>query len=1168
MSETASKIAREEKNVNSATQNVNQPASRTNYTGIPTQLKERLEQTTGLLLDDVRVHYNSGLPAKLDALAYTQGNRVEIAPGQERHLSHELGHVVQQKLGIVRANAMHSSGVALNTEDRLERQADEIGAGKKIGITASPIHGEIVQRRLLIRRTQNVVRLSDSYMAPSNIEEQKNSNTKTARHIVSDPGYVNITEASLQAIIVGYNQWLAHNPFGNARIKDDGELANKILKMIHKSDDAPHEASYYFDSLDDFYKYIFLWENDWGQDELGFKINVVNTGAGDAIVLTVPAGYIILDMGTSLNILLNYLGLRKNKRSQNAANSRGISLTDDQTCIIISHNHRDHNAGIYTNEGTNQELNQKLQKQVINGYTDYLLTGNSSAEESVKKIQKLHSLLESGFIYIYKYDPNVIKNKNQDSLVLYRHIPDSEVVLLTGDQETEVLVSALDEIAQSGQVEHLYIKIPHHGSWKNNTVEVINKYSEVSENITATISSGSRFGHPSQKAFADGNMLYPQGTQIDYSARLPFKDESVIDSCERSRMSIYYTANLSLETGKIIPASICSKSNGFVQASYSKCYFDVPQHLQNNEEEVQAVEEEEQAVEEEEQAAEEEEQAAEDEEQAAKEKEQAAEAEVQAVESMIQEMLNAKAEAEEKRIIMERKRIDHLKEYVFFAQNCLYGNVEYPINHGFCSECPVLSLFVFCTMSEEAQVFYLTQLMQTEDKFIEYFRCIPTKWMVRRDSEAWHDFLEENIGSIYTEQNFYNICMKTCADQWIVDFFTFFSEKDEVLEILDMFISAMIDAEDRKNILKSILAISFQRDYLDSIVDNLSSDVLVKLLFAEINLTDWKEVKKRILDATIEDETRSDFLIDCLDSNRLSDEEFYAVVNCLTAREDIMQEIGLPYFYRLMRMYPNARNDIRKYINDFDLLESEEFFLPYELEKRLPENYSVTTSSDVDVILKELGIDFVKFIYCMPPESLIKDVENKIFFLYAYNLLKKDKKYIVALIETWCIYRKEYDFLMGYFRSFESKAEFPSLLENLLYEHCLSSAAVNMVYDFFIALGTGAEEILEKHPMLFLNIFEHKEDRFLCSWTDDIEKKAKLYNIIAKNNPQKILHVLKRHYSLDKGGALEIISHMEPIGWSNILGRVDLSYVLEFLLEMGRENLEVINQLLVFQDPQ
>lgn len=104
---------------------------RTNRTGIPLQLKERMEQNTGVSFDDVRVHYNSALPAKLDALAYTKGNQVEIGPGQERHLPHELGHVVQQKLGMVRANARHASGEALNTDAGLERQADEIGAGKK-----------------------------------------------------------------------------------------------------------------------------------------------------------------------------------------------------------------------------------------------------------------------------------------------------------------------------------------------------------------------------------------------------------------------------------------------------------------------------------------------------------------------------------------------------------------------------------------------------------------------------------------------------------------------------------------------------------------------------------------------------------------------------------------------------------------------------------------------------------------------------------------------------------------------------------------------------------------------------------------------------------------------------------------------------------------------------
>ena len=123
------------KSANFTLQGKNRFGGRNNQTGIPKQLKERMEESTGLSLDDVRVHYNSALPAKLDALAYTKGNQVEIAPGQERHLPHELGHVVQQKLGVVRANAMHSSGMAMNTDASLERQANEIGAGKRgIGI--------------------------------------------------------------------------------------------------------------------------------------------------------------------------------------------------------------------------------------------------------------------------------------------------------------------------------------------------------------------------------------------------------------------------------------------------------------------------------------------------------------------------------------------------------------------------------------------------------------------------------------------------------------------------------------------------------------------------------------------------------------------------------------------------------------------------------------------------------------------------------------------------------------------------------------------------------------------------------------------------------------------------------------------------------------------------
>lgn len=100
-----------------------------NRTGIPDGLKSRFEALGGMSLDDVQVHYQSGKPAQLQAYAYTQGNQVYIGPGQERHLSHELGHVIQQKRGMVRPTGMQA-GLPVNDDPALERQADlTLGAG-------------------------------------------------------------------------------------------------------------------------------------------------------------------------------------------------------------------------------------------------------------------------------------------------------------------------------------------------------------------------------------------------------------------------------------------------------------------------------------------------------------------------------------------------------------------------------------------------------------------------------------------------------------------------------------------------------------------------------------------------------------------------------------------------------------------------------------------------------------------------------------------------------------------------------------------------------------------------------------------------------------------------------------------------------------------------------
>ena len=102
-----------------------QKKSEPNLTGIPTQMKLQFEEKSGLSFDDVQVHYNSDKPAKLGALAYTQGTQVHVGPGQERHLGHELGHVVQQKLGMVRPN-ISINGTMINYDNRLERQADNL----------------------------------------------------------------------------------------------------------------------------------------------------------------------------------------------------------------------------------------------------------------------------------------------------------------------------------------------------------------------------------------------------------------------------------------------------------------------------------------------------------------------------------------------------------------------------------------------------------------------------------------------------------------------------------------------------------------------------------------------------------------------------------------------------------------------------------------------------------------------------------------------------------------------------------------------------------------------------------------------------------------------------------------------------------------------------------
>ncbi|MDZ8183668.1 MAG: DUF4157 domain-containing protein [Nostoc sp. ChiSLP02] len=115
-----------------------QEAGSPNQTGLPDALKTGVENLSGYSLDGVKVHYNSPKPAQLQALAYTQGTEIHVAPGQEKHLPHEAWHVVQQMQGRVKPT-MQMRGNALNADSVLEREADVMGVKASQNQTAKSV---------------------------------------------------------------------------------------------------------------------------------------------------------------------------------------------------------------------------------------------------------------------------------------------------------------------------------------------------------------------------------------------------------------------------------------------------------------------------------------------------------------------------------------------------------------------------------------------------------------------------------------------------------------------------------------------------------------------------------------------------------------------------------------------------------------------------------------------------------------------------------------------------------------------------------------------------------------------------------------------------------------------------------------------------------------------
>ncbi|MDB5721289.1 MAG: hypothetical protein JWP15_1907 [Alphaproteobacteria bacterium] len=106
-----------------------EPSSATSPTGcLPEGLQTVMEAMSGFSLSDVVVHRNSAQPARMGALAFTQGSQIHLGPGEEQNLPHEAWHVVQQKQGRVGATKQLGGFGALNDSASLEGEADLMAA--------------------------------------------------------------------------------------------------------------------------------------------------------------------------------------------------------------------------------------------------------------------------------------------------------------------------------------------------------------------------------------------------------------------------------------------------------------------------------------------------------------------------------------------------------------------------------------------------------------------------------------------------------------------------------------------------------------------------------------------------------------------------------------------------------------------------------------------------------------------------------------------------------------------------------------------------------------------------------------------------------------------------------------------------------------------------------
>ncbi len=203
-----------------------------NTEGISEGVLQKMENSFGEDFSDVKLFTNSQSAQDLEALAYTQGNEIHFAPGEDPYsnkgqeiLGHELSHVIQQREDRVETTHQEQ-GQNINNNDHLEKEADTQGrkAAQGTKVERNPISTNNQQGR-------------NSPVQKKNAPIQKYASLPTGATIVTiNPDFGNIYAAcaNLAYRIAGGN---ANNINWARRIGTqlEGAMATNTLSPINMS---------------------------------------------------------------------------------------------------------------------------------------------------------------------------------------------------------------------------------------------------------------------------------------------------------------------------------------------------------------------------------------------------------------------------------------------------------------------------------------------------------------------------------------------------------------------------------------------------------------------------------------------------------------------------------------------------------------------------------------------------------------------------------------------------------------------------------------------------------------------------------------------------------------------------------------------------------------------